>query len=84
MTAKDSGKVATFSDSVDAFLHVADWLTDEHLPSVVALRGLARELDREVTAALIAQFGVLHRSLLKARPVDAPVVDPFTALLQTR
>jgi hypothetical protein len=60
----------------------ADWLDDSHGPSVKALQALASELDREVTAALIAQFGLLHRSLLKAKPsVDGPV-NPFEELLR--
>jgi hypothetical protein len=72
----------TFSESVYAFLKTADWLDASHGPSVVALQALAVELDREVTAALVAQFGLLHRSLLKAKPVDDAVVNPYEELLR--
>lgn len=82
MSENTSGKSATFTDSVARFLEAATWLGPEHLPSVAALQGVARELDCEVTAALIAQFGVLHRSLLKAQPKEVSDVDPFTALLK--
>jgi hypothetical protein len=57
-------------------------LTAAHAPSVVALQAVAIELDREVTAALIAQFGVLHRSLLKERPGVQADMDPLAELLR--
>jgi hypothetical protein len=46
------------------------------------LQAVAIELDREVTAALIAQFGVLHRSLLKERPSVQADLDPLAELLR--
>jgi hypothetical protein len=48
----------------------------------MALRGLAADLDREPTAALYAQFGLYHRSLLKAKPVEPTEVNPFEELLR--
>jgi hypothetical protein len=48
----------------------------------MALRGLALELDREPTAALYAQFGLYHRSLLKEKPVEPSAVNPFEELLR--
>jgi hypothetical protein len=71
-----------FAEAVEEFLASADWLTAQHAPSVAALKALAVELDKEVTAALVAQFGVLHRSLLKERPSVVPDVDPLAELLR--
>ena len=70
-----------FSESVQRFVADAYWLNDSHAPSVVALQALAVELDREVQAALVAQFGVLHRSLLKEKPAAVPALDPIAELL---
>jgi hypothetical protein len=82
MDAQPTPRPATFSESVDSFLASADWLDDSHGPSVMALEALAKELDREVTAALVAQFGLLHRSLLKAKPSDDSPVNPYEELLR--
>jgi len=71
-----------FENAVQEFLGTADWLTASHAPSVAALKAVAQELDREVTAALIAQFGVLHRSLLKERPKVEVETDPLAELLR--
>jgi hypothetical protein len=71
-----------FSEAVDTFLNAADWLDDSHAPSVIALQAVARELDIEVTGALVAQFGLLHRSLLKAKPDVLSSADPMEALLR--
>jgi hypothetical protein len=72
----------TFTDSVRIFLDSATWLDDSHAPSVIALQAVARELDFEVTGALVAQFGLLHRSLLKAKPEAPTFVDPLGELLR--
>lgn len=71
-----------FVKSVESFLADAYWLNASHAPSVAALKALAVELDREVTAALIAQFGVLHRSLLKEKPREVVDTDPLAELLR--
>lgn len=71
-----------FELAVESFLADATWLDASHAPSVVALRAVAKELDKEVTAALIAQFGVLHRSLLKEKPSRVVEVDPLAELLR--
>lgn len=71
-----------FTESVETFLAHADWLDDAHAPSVIALQAVARELDLEVTGALVAQFGLLHRSLLKAKPEVVLSADPMEALLR--
>ncbi len=71
-----------FEIAVEQFIANETWLTAAHAPSVVALRAVAIELDREVTAALIAQFGVLHRSLLKERPGMQAEPSPLAELLR--
>lgn len=71
-----------FQTAVNDFLETADWLSASHAPSVAALKALAIELDKEVTAALVAQFGVLHRSLLKERPKVETEHDPLAELLR--
>ena len=51
--------------------------------STERLEALADELDREVTAALAAQFGLTYRNLLKRKPAeDAGALDPLAAALQ--
>lgn len=71
-----------FSEAVRDFLTEATWLNASHAPSIAALVAVADELDREVSAALIAQFGVLHRSLLKEKPKVVDSVDPMVELLR--
>ena len=71
-----------FVEAVQQFVANETWLSAAHAPSVVALQAVAVELDREVTAALIAQFGMLHRSLLKERPSVQTDIDPLAELLR--
>jgi hypothetical protein len=82
MTEIEPRLTTTFAQAVSRFLETATWLDDSHLPSVMALRGLAADLDREPTAALYAQFGLYHRSLLKAKPLEPTEVNPFEELLR--
>ena len=82
MTENSKHQTASFAESVSRFLETANWLDDSHLPSIMALRGLAAELDREPTAALYAQFGLYHRSLLKAKPVEQSALNPFEELIR--
>jgi hypothetical protein len=72
----------TFVEAVQQFVANETWLNAAHAPSVVALQAVAIELDREVTPALIAQFGMLHRSLLKERPGAENESDPLEELLR--
>ena len=73
----------TFSDTVSAFVTGASWLTPDDLPAVTTLEALAAELDREVTAALAAQFGLTYRNLLKRKPAeDSGALDPLAAALE--
>lgn len=71
-----------FTEAVKQFVENEEWLNASHAPSVVALQAVAIELDREVTAALIAQFGLLHRSILKERPSVKADLDPLAELLR--
>jgi len=73
---------ATFAETVESYLSTADYLDESHGPSVKLLQALAMELDREVTAALSAQFGLVHRGLLKERPSVAGAVNPYEELLR--
>ena len=75
-------RALNFEIAVQQFIANETWLTAAHAPSVVALQAVAIELDREVTAALIAQFGMLHRSLLKERPSVQTDIDPLAELLR--
>lgn len=71
-----------FSEAVQVFIDSAWWLDETHAPSVMALQAVARELDDEVTGALVAQFGLLHRSLLGAKPKADTPVDSLAELLR--
>lgn len=67
----------TFQQAVEDFIAVADWLTDEDLPAIVALQQAAKELDTNgVQAALLNTYGVTYRSLMKKRNgLDQPDED---------
>ncbi len=62
----------SYRRSVQAFISASDWLGAEHMPSIVALLSLADKLDREVTAAMVSQFGVTFRDLRAQSPGGAP------------
>ena len=81
MDTESTRRPTTFTETVNLFLNTADWLDDSHGPSVKALQALAYELDQEITAALISQYGLIHRSLLKERPSVNGPVNPFEELL---
>jgi len=72
----------TFKGSVSEFIKANPWLGPAHAPAVVTLRKLAVELDKEVTAALTAQFGVTFRALQKQAPAEEPTLDPITQALK--
>jgi hypothetical protein len=74
--------IQTFAEAVETFLLASDsWLTDEDAPAVAALRASALQLDVELTGALLAQHGLIYRSLLRRKPATPPTVDPLEALL---
>lgn len=59
----------TWQQSVERFVSVSPWLTDEHLPQLKALYALAGILDKGKTqAALVSQFTLGIRSLKDKRP----------------
>lgn len=72
----------TFTAATEQFLAAADWLGPEHAPAVVTLRLVAAQLDQALTAALVAQYNLAYRSLLKARPVDPGADDPLEKALR--
>lgn len=74
-----------FQSAVKGFLSSADWLTDEDLPAIMVLRAVAAELDAggKLSPALVAQFGLTHRALLKRKPTAAPEDnDPLETALR--
>ena len=81
MESNGTPRPATFAESVNLFLKTADWLDDSHAPAVMALIALAKEMDREITPALAAQFGLNYRSLKKEKPSNDSPVNPFEELL---
>lgn len=73
----------TFASTVAEFIDGAAWLGPDDAPALVTLEALADELDREVTAALAAQFGLTYRNLLKRKPAeDNAALDPLAAALE--
>lgn len=74
----------TFVEATEEFVAAADWLTPAHSPGVVMLRRIAAQLDKDLTAALVAQYGVAYRSLAKERPLDPDAADPLELELRAR
>lgn len=75
--------IKTFTEAVEAYLANADYLTDDDLPMVTALRQAARELDSSgVQAALLNVFGVTYRTLQKRRGIDNGPVSEAEAFLE--
>ena len=73
----------TFTDSIESFVTASDWLTPEDAPAVLTLRKLAAELDSgPMVPALVAQWGLTYRSLLKRKPTGDFVEDPLEAALR--
>lgn len=81
MTTK---RTDTFGSAVTAFEKDATWLGAADQPALVALRKMAAALDGDdLSPAMLAQFGLCYRNLLKRAPADAPApVDPVEAALQ--
>ena len=72
----------TFSESIDLFLSNADWLDDDDLPAIVALKAMAAELDQAINPPLVAQFGLTYRNLLKRKPAMSEELDELAKLLK--
>lgn len=72
-----------FAASVREFCEAASaWLGPLDAPAIESLYVMADELDSEgPSPAMLAQFGLAYRSLLKRAPSDAPVEDEFERLL---
>ena|GEM_PF-4502362 len=61
----------SFTQAVTEFLKSAEgWLLPEDYPATVSLQHMAAGLDEEMTPALLSQFGLAYRSLLKKKPGD--------------
>lgn len=75
--------MTTFTTAVRKFKKSAEaWLSDEDLPAIVALEKAAESLDEEITPALLAQYGLIYRSLLKKKPAaSGEEVDPLDDLI---
>ncbi|MFT4051107.1 MAG: hypothetical protein QM677_02515 [Microbacterium sp.] len=76
--------VATYMYAVRKFKKAArTWLSDEDYPAVIALENVARELDAgNVSPAMIGQFGLAYRALLKRQPAaPATEVDPLDDII---
>lgn len=73
----------TFTTSIEAFVESAEWLSDAHLPAVTALRAMAAQLDSgDLAPALLGQFGLMYRALLKEAPREDSEVDALEAALE--
>ena len=73
----------TFSEAVNEFVQNAPWLGTDDEPAVTALVALAAALDREMSAALVAQYGLTYRNLLSRKPAeDNGPTDPLAAALE--
>lgn len=81
MTAK---KAKTFTESVAQFETTSTWLSTEDQPALVTLYAIATELDRgPMVPALVAQFGLTYRNLLKRAPqTDEAAGDPLEEALR--
>ena len=75
---------APFTDSLGAFTNASPWLDATHEPELTALRFLAHTLDHGAPAnpaPLIAQWGLIMRSLRKQLPT-AGDDDPLELALR--
>jgi hypothetical protein len=72
----------TLSEQTETFLDSLEWLSAIHTPAVAQLRLLAGLIDDTPVPALIAQYGLTYRDLVKQAP-DAPEeVDELAKLLK--
>lgn len=73
----------TFEEAVKLFEQASPWLSDADLPAVMELRMIAKELDKgELSPAMLAQYGLTYRSLLKRAPVGDDAEDELEAALR--
>lgn len=78
-----TGEPRTFTASVAEFVGANTWLGPEHAPALAILEQVAAALDRELTAALVGQFGLAFRDLQKQAPPIAEH-DELDVLLAAR
>ena len=79
---KEFTMTSTFTESVQEFVAASPWLTSSDAPAVVTLQRLADELDNgALVPALVAQFGLTFRNLLKRAPVEGGPADELEQLL---
>lgn len=63
----------TFVERVDKFVAASkSWLSDVDDLAIGILYALAEELDGKITGALMAQFGMTYRDLVKRAPGRNP------------
>lgn len=72
----------TITEQTETFLSSLDWLTELHTPAVAQLRLLAGLIDDNPIPALIAQYGLTYRDLVKQAPVEPEQVDELAKLLK--
>ena len=73
----------TNEEALEAFLIDAkEWLSDGDAPAIMALRQMARQLDKKFSAATMAQYGLFLRALQKKAPSENGDIDPLEALLE--
>lgn len=80
-TRRTTPRRQTYAQSVEAFLRECDWLTPLDAPAVAILRHLAADLDDGAGAAVVAQYGVAYRNLLKRQPDAQGESDPVGELI---
>ena len=73
----------SFEEAVRLWIDSAkSWLAAEHEPGVTGLLICAKQLDKRFSAATMAQFGLMFRSLQKQNPNrEGSERDPLEALL---
>lgn len=70
-------------EATERFIEASEWLTDEDLPAIVMLEKIAQAVDESgPVPALLSQYGLTHRSLLKRAPSSDVEVDPLAAALE--
>lgn len=76
-----SEQSTAFTDAVEEFVSSSPWLGAEHAPAVAALRAMATTLDKgPIQAALLGQYGLVYRDLVKQKPEEGST-DPLDAAL---
>lgn len=74
--------MTSFTAALDEFLAASPWLGAVDAPAVASLRVMSELLDAgQVTPALLAQHGLVYRSLLKRQPAEDDPEDEFEKLL---